>query len=259
MKKQLFLFTMLIYISFNSFGQCVDPIITDFECPAPSHPLMGSITTIANPFQEGINTSANVGKYTDDGMNAWDNMIVDYGAAINLSVNHFLKLKVYNVSGQTPLNLLAKLEGGTSAPAEIAMQVTNTGVWDEYVYDFSSQAAENHQRVVLFFNAGATNGTNADIYYIDDLRWDNNASLSVDNQILSQVKLYPNPTQGVININSKEIIDSFKITDITGKMVMKNKITGPLNKIDISILDNGIYFLTIKSDKAQRVIKILKN
>ena len=72
-------------------------------------------------------------------------------------------------TGTVPL--LAKLEGGSSAPAEVWGNIDTANVWTEYTFDFSGQAAENHQKIVLFFNGGETSGTDTDIYFIDDLKW----------------------------------------------------------------------------------------
>ena len=96
MKKLLLL--SLTFMSYIAFSQCVDPIISDFECSPPSHTLGGNgVTSLANPVSGGINTSANVGEFTDDGLNAWDNLEVDYGAPIDLSTTNFLKIKIYSL------------------------------------------------------------------------------------------------------------------------------------------------------------------
>ncbi|MDO9274618.1 MAG: hypothetical protein Q7T92_03595, partial [Lutibacter sp.] len=129
--------------------------------------LLSGVEAVLNPDEAGANTSRFVGKYTDP-TGAWDALIVDYGAAINLSTKNTFKIKVLtSVSG----TLKAKLEGGTSGGIEVDATISNTTNWVEYSFDFSSQFNQNHTKLVLFFNAGVdTNG--ADVYYIDDLRWD---------------------------------------------------------------------------------------
>ena len=84
------------------------------------------------------------------------------------STNNQLKIKILSTN---TVPLLAKLEGGSSAPAEVWGNIDTANVWTEYTFDFSSQAAENHNKIVLFFNGGETNGTETDIYYIDDIKW----------------------------------------------------------------------------------------
>ncbi|MBT33222.1 MAG: hypothetical protein CMO01_26470 [Thalassobius sp.] len=72
--------------------------------------------------------------------------------------------------------------------------------------------------------------------------------------------VYPNPTEGVIAIQSDNIsLEKFnyKITSITGKTLVKVKKVSD-SKIDISNLKAGVYILTITSDKNSSSIKIIK-
>lgn len=146
-------------------------IIADFECQV-NQDLSGiaALSTVANPFKNcNLNRTDSVGRYVDDGFNAWDNLLIDFGQAMDLSSNNKLRVRVH-ASRAVPL--LAKLEGGTSAPAEIWGSIDVEGEWKQYSFDFSSQAAESHNKVVLFFNGGQSSGSTEDIYYVDDLRFD---------------------------------------------------------------------------------------
>ena len=152
-------------------------IISDFECQK-NQDLSGIVTlsVVANPFIDcGLNKSDSVGRYADDGTNGWDNIIVDFGAPIDLTTNNILKLKIYSTK---MVPLLTKLEGGTSAAVEIgnccdaADNIDVIDEWKEYSFDYSGQAAESHNKLVLFFNAGNGDGTAEDIYYVDDIRFE---------------------------------------------------------------------------------------
>jgi hypothetical protein len=72
------------------------------------------------------------------------------------------------------------------------------------------------------------------------------------------IVIYPNPANDNINIdvkNHNEII----ITDISGKVVMNlDSASTQNNTIDISNLSNGIYFVTIKSDRQLITKKLIK-
>ena len=119
---------------------------------------------MATPNKNDINNSKFSGKYIDE-LGAWDAVIIDYGDQIDLSTNNLFSIKV-----KAPVEgvLKVKLEGGTSR-IEVDALISNTDV-EEYTYDFSSQAAESHQKIVLFFNAGVdTDGS--EVYYIDDLKF----------------------------------------------------------------------------------------
>ena len=69
--------------------------------------------------------------------------------------------------------------------------------------------------------------------------------------------LFPNPTKGIFNIKTNQKIEKAKIYDISGKIIQN---LFPLNsKIDVSKLEDGIYFIEILSDgKIQRKKFVLK-
>ncbi|MDH5415408.1 MAG: hypothetical protein OEW87_14825, partial [Flavobacteriaceae bacterium] len=161
-------------VKFDEFDPCNGiptdvSIVNDFECQQ-NYLIPGFVanTIIANPDVSGINVSASVLEVTDNGIEAWDSLLFDFGEAIDLSTLNQLKIKVLSARA---VPLLAKLEGGTSGASEVWGAITTTDVWTEYSFDFSSQAAENHNKIVFFFNGGETDGTAADIYYIDDIKW----------------------------------------------------------------------------------------
>lgn len=146
-------------------------VINDFDCQQNyflgDNTAQTDVPRIDNPFIQGINQSAHVGRYEDDGTAPFDNFQVVFDAPIDLTDNSLLKLKVY---ATTSGPLLAKLEGGT--PIEVFANITVLNQWVEYTFDFSLAANGGNDRLVLFFNAGETDGTNADIYYLDDIRFE---------------------------------------------------------------------------------------
>jgi molybdopterin-binding protein len=145
-------------------------IVSDFECQK-NYEITCCVTTeiVDNPAASGINTSSKVLKVTDNGLEAFDALVFDRGGVIGLSTKNKLKIKILS-SRAVPL--LVKLEGGTSTPKEIFIDITVVDQWTEYTIDFSDQASANHQKLVFFFNGGQSSGTATDIYYIDDIRWE---------------------------------------------------------------------------------------
>jgi hypothetical protein len=143
-------------------------IISDFECQQ-NYAFTGKIETADNAFKTGINLSEKMGEFTDDGTNAWDHLLIDYEQAIDLSTKNKLKILIHS---DKKVQFLTKLEGGTSDASEIWSDITTTGEWTEYTVDFSSQANENHTKLVLFFNAAKEDGGATDRYYLDNIRWE---------------------------------------------------------------------------------------
>ncbi|MFW5895748.1 MAG: T9SS type A sorting domain-containing protein [archaeon] len=88
---------------------------------------------------------------------------------------------------------------------------------------------------------------------------DEDTETNIRNQNIQGIKIYPNPTNGNVYLNSKDYkIDQLKILDITGKKVIIRRNLDKRTKIDISHLDNGIYLIQIKTDEGSTIRKIIK-
>lgn len=78
----------------------------------------------------------------------------------------------------------------------------------------------------------------------------------------SNIKIYPNPSSGIITIEANDgiSVNKFKIIDISGRLLMSDNInlnTGS-ETIDISVLDNGLYFLVLATDKEMLTSALVK-
>ena len=75
--------------------------------------------------------------------------------------------------------------------------------------------------------------------------------------------VFPNPTNGIITISStNERVKRIEIIDINGKIAIKKSLTGenPVHEINISHLNNGMYFINlILTDNATVTKPIIKN
>jgi len=72
----------------------------------------------------------------------------------------------------------------------------------------------------------------------------------------SDLVIYPNPTDGIINISPSGISESYKVYDRNGFEVQKGKISN--GSINVSKLSNGLYFLELSNDNGTIVKTFLK-
>jgi len=81
-------------------------------------------------------------------------------------------------------------------------------------------------------------------------------TVGINEYQLENMNIYPNPTLGKLHIDSQEKINTISISNIIGKQVFFaegfNK-----NTIDLSSLENGIYFINISTDKGMHIEKII--
>jgi hypothetical protein len=72
----------------------------------------------------------------------------------------------------------------------------------------------------------------------------------------NRIMLYPNPTKGLIFIESEKAIKEIIISDVAGRVQFHT--TGIGNVIDISGINAGIYILTVQSTAGSQFIKVFK-
>jgi Leucine-rich repeat (LRR) protein len=79
-----------------------------------------------------------------------------------------------------------------------------------------------------------------------------------DFEIDESLTVYPNPTSSNVNITSDFMIQSIELYDIQGRILSTNLESSNDVNFDISMRQNGLYFLKIKTEKGIKVVKIVK-
>ena len=75
-------------------------------------------------------------------------------------------------------------------------------------------------------------------------------------EINNHLLIYPNPTKGNIFINTSEKIITISVSNVIGKRVLFTE-NFTKKTIDISSLENGVYFINIGTDKGIHIEKII--
>lgn len=150
-------------------------------------------------------------------------------------------IKIYQEAGDTAL-ISASVSGGIPPiryswfPKENIDTITNNSccpfVWPSSEVTYSAMAIDS---------AGCTVGTNP--------TWHFTIISSIINLTNNELKIYPNPTQGILNFDLKEDIEnlSIKIIDAKGKIVLAKSIES--HWIDLSNLAKGIYTFQLFGEK----------
>jgi hypothetical protein len=87
---------------------------------------------------------------------------------------------------------------------------------------------------------------------------DTNFNISIVNSLSTatftntDVRVFPNPTNNIINIHSNKSFHALELYNIKGKKIISVKCQ---NKLSIGSLESGIYILKIKSQQNKQVIK----
>ena len=94
--------------------------------------------------------------------------------------------------------------------------------------------------------------------YSNELTISSSASASVDNIFSSQVSIYPNPANSILNISSNIDITELQVYNLLGKQVLSRS-NLKNNKIDVSSLSKGVYMLKITNGKSVASKKLIIN
>ncbi len=71
------------------------------------------------------------------------------------------------------------------------------------------------------------------------------------------ITVFPNPNNGKFILNSPITNGEILICDVLGEIVFSSTISNPISTIDLSAKANGIYFITVKTDKESFTQKIV--
>ncbi|MHB0755150.1 T9SS type A sorting domain-containing protein [Polaribacter sp. M15] len=150
-----------------------------------------------------------------------------------------------------------QLIGHTELP--ISDDWTNSG---SIAVDFGTAGTYKYI-IVIFGQVFGTDQQNPEtLFGVDNVvlpTQSNPQVLSLENNNLqSKFSVYPNPVSNILNLTNIEGDFSFKVFDITGKILL-NGTRKASNKIDVSSLKKGLYFLEISSETIKSIKKIVKN
>ncbi|MFK5983140.1 MAG: T9SS type A sorting domain-containing protein [Flavobacteriaceae bacterium] len=90
----------------------------------------------------------------------------------------------------------------------------------------------------------------------DNFFYSEDCILDIEDNLQSQVVIAPNPTNGSIYIETNYLINSIKVFDVFGRLVLAQN--NPSSQIEVSSLSAGLLFVQIETDKGIVTKKIVK-
>ncbi len=153
-----------------------------------------------------------------------------------------------------PIDLLAGLNGNSDL----------NGAW----YDPSNALLPNSQITTAVFpgqynfdyisgNGVCPNDSaNVVVTVLGNCDW-----LSVNENALEQVTIYPNPSTGVVFVESTFSTGNFQlvVTDVNGRKVQtpQNTISAGTNTVNLKEVERGTYFFTLSTENAEKVFRVV--
>lgn len=197
------------------------------------------------------NVNLNIGKdpsYSDRFIDASIDEVRIWNRALPIAeIQNNMNCELPNPSTQNGLVAYYQFNQGFDA-------VTNTGVTT--LADAS--ASGNNGTLTNFALTGTTSNWLAGSPIVTGT---NCAVLSSSNfDVASNINVYPNPTNGNINIMVNNLTNvSVSVYDLNGRTILNKELSANENAVDISNFQTGIYLFRIKSTEGETVKKVIKN
>jgi len=122
--------------------------------------------------------------------------------------------------------------------------------------EFASVSATGLVTAILNGAATIRATSVADTSLFDEIEVTVTGNLSTQNFTKSLAKIYPNPTTGIVYIQSQEALKQFAVFNMLGQQVT----TGTANEVNLANVQNGVYLLEVTLVNGQKLSqKIIKN
>ncbi len=146
------------------------------------------------------------------------------------------------------LNGTADLNGDWYDPSDVLMpnsQINTANFPGQYNYDYISG------------NGVCPDDTaNVVVTVLGNCDW-----LAVDENALEEVSVYPNPSSGIVFIESTFSTGNFNlvVTDINGRTVQigQNTISAGTNTVNLKDVERGTYFFTLSNNSTEKVFRVV--
>lgn len=179
------------------------------------------------------------------------------------STNKKMYVKVWAANAGIPVRLKVEDHANVNHYVEKDALTTASG-WQTLEFDFATPATAAfdpsfiYDKASIFFNfvPDVTNATEL-TFYFDDVSYGSSLANSSFN-LASSLKVYPNPANNVITVDSFKTIESITIVNLLGQEVISKNTNSDSVTLDISSLQNGIYILKTTVGGSTATSRIIK-
>lgn len=154
-------------------------------------------------------------------------------------------------------------------PANLEVQAINLATQDTLSLFISSNSILANQPAPTssfkMVGLGSQKSENLANVYVDGYRLmavdaENLSTVSLINlQNTMQLTIYPNPTHGILFLEGDLNYVDIEVTSVTGQVVMKSTVSDKNQvSLDLSVLNDGIYFVQVRKEKELHTFKVIK-
>lgn len=182
----------------------------------------------------------------------------------------------YNVSfkttSSTPFYIRMRGNGITAKvaidPASNIYGFSNDGQWHfmsipftDFIPESSSFSLANITEIfVLRSNISSSIAGTDNDFEFDNIYVSTNEVMTTNNSLLPlEVKIYPNPTSNVLNIQAQEVIEAIEVYNLLGHKLIQRVANQNKTTLSIANLNTGIYLVKVIARGKTYTTKVVKN
>jgi hypothetical protein len=179
-------------------------------------------------------------------------MVTNYASGVNISAMENMHIDYWTPDAPSiSVKIVNTVDGGE---ALASLGTTVAGSWQSIDVPMSAFAALGNKTKItqLLIDPVTPN-----ILFIDNFYF-YRSPMSSDNFTTSKVKLYPNPTSNVLNIESLGTIQTISVYNVLGQEVINKALSSTSTSLDVSSLNSGIYVVKTVVDGVTSSTKFIK-
>ena len=189
-----------------------------------------------------------------------------FSPAIPLTVTDS-KMNVRVWSPDAGIQVRLKVEDHSNGAVSVETEATTTVAngWQTLEFNFNNQASGTaafnassvYDKASIFFNFGVNGATAGEkTYYFDDVQF--GAALGVNTFNTPKVRIYPNPTSGIVTIEANSVIESITVYNVLGQEMLSQKGNSASETLNISNFKSGVYLVKTTSNGKTATSRIVK-
>ncbi len=119
------------------------------------------------------------------------------------------------------------------------------------VFELTNKSV-HHIQVAKAIKASVTNSNARENLIVEDIF----KGIKVNaKEISNKIEIFPNPVSDKLTVSIEDAKGIYTLTiyQVLGELIMEKKLTNSLTNIDVSLLENGIYFYEIISERGEKL------
>lgn len=257
MKKTLLL-SLTLCATMLSFGQYSQ----DFETTTWDSTVRGGDAaqavglTTTNPVKDGLNTTENAFQITlTDTAPSWRwAFVANPGGTYDATNGTWYKFKFLS-ENETDVTIALEpwFAGVRHATNEVVFTGLDLNTWYEVEFNFADAIAEGSTTAVgdtpgflsrIDIKINATGTYDGDVFYIDEIEQNTAATLATKTFEKNKLSAFYNNSKQAILFNDVDASGSYKVYDLTGRVLLKGQIS---KEVNVSSLRTGLYILATEN------------